>query len=337
MVGSSMVVTGSGERILDVGDGLADVDAGYSGNRDDVAQLGGDDVRPLQSGEREQLGDLDLLHRAVALGDGNIFAGAQRTVEDARNRQPTEIVAVVEIGDQHLQRTVGIAGRQGNGIDDGVEQRAQILAGLIQVGRGRAQPGIGVKHRKIELIFGCVQVDEQVVDLVQHFLRTRVGTVNLVDHQDRRQLGFQRLAQHVARLRQRAFAGVNQQHHTVHHLERTLHFAAEVAVAGRVHNVDLDVVVEDGRVLGQDGDAALALQLVGVHHALDVGLVGAEGAALVQHGVNQGGLSVVHVRDNGDVAKTLAQDKRPSWLGKTACDKANGGLRNRYIQFTIPA
>ena len=82
-------------------------------------------------------------------------------------------------------------------------------------------------------------------------------------------MGFERLAQHVARLRQRAFAGVHQQHDAVHHLERAFHFAAEVAVAGRVHDVDLDVVIEDGGVLGQNGDAALALQIVGVHDAFD--------------------------------------------------------------------
>src|SRR5664279_422599 len=85
-------------------------------------------------------------------------------------------------------------------------------------------------------------------------------------------------------------------------------------------------MVEDGRVLGQDGDAALALQLVGVHHALDVGLVGAEGAALVQHGVNQGGLSVVHVRDNGDVANTLAQNKCPSCWGKPRATRQTEGF-----------
>ncbi len=207
--------------------------------------------------------------------------------------------------------------RHGNRVDDGVEQRPQILAGLVQVGGRRPQLGVGVEHGKVELVFGRVEVDEQVVDLVQHFLRARVGTVDLVDDQDRRQLGFQRLAQHVARLRQRAFAGVHQQHHAVHHLERALDFAAEVAVAGRVDDVDLDFgsvarawrrMVEDGGVLGQDGDAALALQLVGVHHALDVGLVGAEDAALVQHGVDQRGLAVVDVRDDGDVAKTRAQN-----------------------------
>ena len=124
------------------------------------------------------------------------------------------------------------------------------------------------------MLFLGVEVDEQIVDLVQHLLRTRIGAVNLVDHQNGRQLRFQRLAQHIARLRQRAFAGIDQQHDAVHHLEGALHFAAEVAVAGRVHNVDFHVVVEDGGVLGQNGDAALALQVVGVHDPLDQVLVG---------------------------------------------------------------
>src|ERR1039458_9972728 len=85
-------------------------------------------------------------------------------------------------------------------------------------------------------------------------------------------------------------------------------------------------MVEDGRVLGQDGDAALAIQLVGVHHALDVGLVGAKSAALVQHGIHQGGLSVVHVRDDGDVANTLAQNRCPSSWGKPRATRQTEGF-----------
>ena len=73
-------------------------------------------------------------------------------------------------------------------------------------------------------------------------------------------------------------------------------------MAGGVDNVDLYVVIEDGGVLRQNGDAALALQFVGVHDALDVVLVGAKGAALLQHGVDQRGLAVVDVRDDGDIA-----------------------------------
>ena len=271
----------------------------------------------FKSGEGKQLGDLDLLQRAVALGDSHVFAGTQGAVEDARNRQATEIVAVIQIGHQHLQRAIGIALGLRDGVHDGVEQRPQILARLAQIGRRRPQLGIGVEHGKIELILAGVEIDEQVVNLVQHFLRARVGTVDLVDHQNRRQLGFQRLAQHVARLRQRTFAGIDQQHHSVDHLQRALHLAAKVAVAGGVDDIDLDLgrvagvgrgMVEDGGVLGQNGDAALALQFVGIHHPLDMGLVGAEDAALVQHGVHQRGLAVVNVRDDGDVANTRAQN-----------------------------
>ena len=88
--------------------------------------------------------------------------------------------------------------------------------------------------------------------------------------------------------------------------------ADEVAAAGRIHNVDLDVVIKNGRVLGQDGDAALALQIVRVHDPLDNVLVGAESATLLQHGVHQRGLAMVHVGNNGDVANAGTQMKGPS-------------------------
>ncbi len=177
----------------------------------------------------------------------------------------------------------------------------------IDVRRCGSRFGVGVEHRKIELIFLRVEINEQVVNFVQNFLGARVGAVNLVDDQNGRQLRFERFTQHVARLRQRAFTGVHQQHDTVHHLERALHFAAKVAVARRIHDVDLYVVIEDGGVLGEDGNAALALQVVRVHDALDHVLIGAEGAALAKHGVNQRGLAVVHVGDDGDIANAGSQ------------------------------
>ena len=183
----------------------------------------------------------------------------------------------------------------------------QILAPALDVGGSRAGLGVGVEHREIELLFLGVEVDKQVVDLVQHFLRARVGAVDLVDDDDRRQVRFERFAEHVTRLRQRAFAGVDQQHDAVHHLQRAFDFAAEIAVAGRVDNVDLDVVVEDGSIFREDRDAALALQFVRVHDALDVVLIGAERAALLQHGVDQRGLAVVDVGDNGDIADACTQ------------------------------
>ena len=216
------------------------------------------------------------MKRAVEFGDDDVLAGVHLAVEDARDRQASEIVAVVEIRDQNLQGPGRIAFRHGDRLQDGVEQRAQIRAAALDVGGSGAGLGVRVEHGEIELLFLGVEVDEQVVDFVEHFLRARVGAVDLVDDDDRRQVRFERLAEHVARLRQRTFAGIDEQHDAVDHLERALDFAAEVAVAGRVDDVDFYVVIEDGGVLGQDGDAALALQFVRVHHALDVVLVGRE-------------------------------------------------------------
>ena len=114
--------------------------------------------------------------------------------------------------------------------------------GIVHFGLRHAQLRVGVKHRKIELVFVRVEIDEQIVDLVQNFGDARIRPVDLVDDHDRLQLRFERFHQNVTRLRQRAFARVDQQHDAIHHLERAFHFAAEIAVAGRIHNVDLRAV-----------------------------------------------------------------------------------------------
>ena len=53
-----------------------------------------------------------------------------------------------------------------------------------------AMPGarVGVDDREVELVLGGVEVDEEVVDLVQHLLDPGVRPVDLVDDDDRRQL-----------------------------------------------------------------------------------------------------------------------------------------------------
>jgi hypothetical protein len=73
-------------------------------------------------------------------------------------------------------------------------------------------------------------------------------------------------------------------------------------VPRRVHDIDFRAAIGERRILRQDGDAALALQIVRVHHAVDDFLVRAEDSALPQHGVHQRRFAVVHVRDDGDIA-----------------------------------
>ena len=183
-----------------------------------------------------------------------------------------------------------------------VGQRAVRRAGQ----RGPAGPGRGVHDRELDLLLGRVQVQEQLVGGVHHLGDPGVRPVHLVDHQDDRQVGFQRLAQHEPGLRQRALAGVHQQHHAVHHGQAALHLAAEVGVPRRVDDVDGQPAVRDRGVLGQDRDALLPLQVTGVQHPVgDLG-AGPERAGLPEHGVDQGGLAVVHVRDDGHVAQFIA-------------------------------
>ena len=71
-----------------------------------------------------------------------------------------------------------------------------------------------------------------------------------------------------------------------------------------------------GGVLGEDRDAALALEIVGVHHPVDHLLVGAEDAALAQHGIDERGLAVIDVRDDGDVADVVANLSQDASLEK---------------------
>jgi hypothetical protein len=73
-------------------------------------------------------------------------------------------------------------------------------------------------------------------------------------------------------------------------------------VARRVDDVDDDVLVVDGGVLGEDRDAPLFLELARVHDQLVHVLADAEGPALLQERVDERGLPVVDVRDDRDRA-----------------------------------
>ena len=171
-VGSSTAIDRHRDAVLDVGDGFADRDVFDAGQADDVAggRLG--DLDPLQAFEGEQLRDLRLLHpchRACTPRPGS--PTLTRAVEDAADRDAAEVVARVEVGDEHLQRRVGVAAR-----------RRHVSTMASNSGR-RSSPapsadGLDVPARALVYSTGnssCssvgVEIDEQVVDLVEHFLR----------------------------------------------------------------------------------------------------------------------------------------------------------------------
>ena len=266
----------------------------------------------------QELGDLDRLDRAVALHPGHVLALLQMTLVHAHEGQPAEERRRVEVGDVGLQRRPLVVLRRGDGVEDGAEERLEIggvgqPAVLRLLERRAAGLGRGVDDGEVERVLAVVlveQVEEELVGLVDDLGDAGVGAVDLVHDQDDREVGVQRLAEHEAGLRQRALAGVDEQHDAVDHRQPALDLAAEVGVAGGVDDVDRHALrgartgVVDRGVLREDRDPLLALEVAGVHDPLgDAGLllVRGERAGLVEHRVDQRGLAVVDVRDDRDV------------------------------------
>ena len=66
-------------------------------------------------------------------------------------------------------------GGAGTWLDEGLEQRPQVLAGAVGLRLRDARLGVRVEHREVELVLGGVEVDEEVVDLVQDLAAARAS------------------------------------------------------------------------------------------------------------------------------------------------------------------
>src|SRR6478609_6707768 len=310
------------DRVLGVGEGLADGDVGNAGHGDDVAGARLLRGLALEGLGHEQLGDLDALLRAVVAAPHDLLTLLDRAVEDTEQGEAAEEVGGVEVGDVGLQGRLVVVGRRGDGLEDRLEEGLEVLAlreaaVVGALGRGTAGLGRRVDDREVDLLLGGVEVHEELVRLVDDLGDARVGAVDLVDAEDDRHLRGERLAQHEAGLGQRALGRVDEEHDAVDHRQAALDLATEVGVAGGVDDVDGDAVgqaavlgglagVVHRGVLREDRDALLALEVTGVHRALVDVLVLAERAGLPEHLVDEGGLAVVDVGDDGDVADVRA-------------------------------
>ncbi len=274
--------------------------------RDAVERLGG-----------VQLGDARPLDGAVGAAPGDGAPLAQRSRANAAEGEASDVRRGIEVGDERLQGHRRIERRRRDALDEEVEQRGQGQPvgepGAVgwPLHRRPALAGHAIHGREVELVHGGVEVEEQLLDVVDDLGDAGVGTVDLVDHEDHGELRLERLAEHEAGLRERALAGVDEEEDAVDHRQCPLDLAAEVGVAGSVDDVDrhgaVAVAVADRRVLGEDRDALLALEVHRVHDPIGDVLVGAERPGLPQHLVDERRLAVVDVGDDGDVAQVIAR------------------------------
>ena len=98
-----------------------------------------------------------------------------------------------------------------------------------------------------------------------HFGNPGLGPVYFVDDHHRGDIPLQGLLQHVAGLGHRAVHCIHQQQAAVRHIHHPFHFAAKIGVARRVNYVYLYSAVVHRRVFGENRDASLPFQRVGIH------------------------------------------------------------------------
>src|SRR5665213_818360 len=292
---------------LGIADGFADENIFKTGKPDDVAGVGLLDFDAFHALEMINRGDLALGNFAVAVAADGRIADLHLAFDDFSEGDAPDIVAVIQIRHEHLKTVARLRARRGNVFHDGVEQRLHRAGDVGEFGFGVAQLGRAINERKIKLLIRRVERHEQFKHFIEHLLRVRVLAVNLVDDHNRFRAGFERLAQHEARLRLRTFGGIYDEQHAVNHVHDALDLAAEIRVAGRVHDVDVKILVFERGVFGADGDAFFLFQIHGIHQAFVGGfmLVGAEGARLLEQAIHERRLAVVNVRDDGDVSNVL--------------------------------
>src|SRR5437667_10757581 len=106
-----------------------------------------------------------------------------------------------------------------NMLNDRLKERLDGAAGLLQVGSGESLLGAGVNDRKIELLVGGMERDEQIKHLIQHLVRVGVLAVDLVDDDNRLRADLHGFAKNKTGLSLRSFHGIDHEQDTVNHVQ----------------------------------------------------------------------------------------------------------------------
>ena len=217
---------------------LPDLDRLEAGERHDVARGGLVDLDPVESVERVEPGHLVALEALFSDETGlaqrqqrDLVADPHPSPLDPTDGDAPEEAREVERRDQHLERTGGIALGRRNVIEDGLEERREVGSRMLELGRGGSGAARRIQERRVELLVGGLEIDEEPQHLVVDPQGLGVGPVDLVDGDDRPKPERQRLAGDEPGLRHRTFGRIHQDQHAIHHAQNPLDFAAEIGVA----------------------------------------------------------------------------------------------------------
>jgi hypothetical protein len=175
-----------------------------------------------------------------------------------------------------VEWTAGLAG-EFQFLDEGFALVFRQVFGnrLRTVDRGRFDLGVAAAKRVVGKVVGAAEglgaadrpgdrrgVERQLLlDLVENLEGIAAFAVHLVDEGDDRDVAHAAHLEQLQRARLDALGGVDDHHRGVDGGQRSVGVVGEVLVAGRVEDVEDIAVIFEGHHRGDDGNAALALDL----------------------------------------------------------------------------
>ena len=139
----------------------------------------------------------------------NRIADRDASADDSAKRNTAQIIAVVEIRNEHLEVRLRRDLRRRDIFDDRLEERSHIFAVLVNLAHREAILRARVDDRKIELLVARFQFNEEIEHHVEHLVRAGIFAVDLVDDHDWLRVVLQRLAQDEAGLRLWPIMGID--------------------------------------------------------------------------------------------------------------------------------
>src|SRR5207253_10451793 len=132
------------------------------------------DLNLLQARISKNGGDGGAFGQPVAMKTDNRIANADAAADDPAKCDPAEIVAIVEIRNEHLEKRLGGNLRRRHRFNYGLKQRRRVCARVRQVAPGKTFFGARVNHRKIKLLIRALHLEERAELEIQHYVRTSV-------------------------------------------------------------------------------------------------------------------------------------------------------------------
>jgi hypothetical protein len=273
-VGDGVSHAGIGD-LLDVGDDEADVAGGEFGEHDGFG------------GQRaEAFHFVDLFVGAEA----NFLMQRDSAFHHAHQDHGAAIRVEPRIEDQRAERGIGRAHRRRHSGDDGFED-------LFDAQTALGADGISASEAGMARTFSICDLTSSVC---------AAGRVDFVDDGNDGEVVLRGQKGIRDGLRLDALAGVDDEQSAFAGGQGARDFIGKVHVAGRIDQVELVIVAVLGLVMeadafGLDGDAALAFE---VHRVEDLRghLAQRERPGQLEQPIGQGGLAVVDVRDDAEVA-----------------------------------